>query len=97
MAGFGDTQYKIRSTDPTDLLFECNRVFELIATRLDRIEGYRGEPRLYGTQTTDFDTVHTDASRGVVLKDGANPPNYWRVTIDATGTLQQTSLGREYK
>lgn len=93
---FGDTQYKVRSTDPQDLLFECNRVFELLANRLDRIEGLRGSPTLYATQTTGHDTVHTNASRGVVLKDDGDPPNYWRITIDSTGTLTQTNLGRSY-
>lgn len=97
MAGFGDTQYKVRSTDPRDLMTEVNRVFELLADRLDRIEGYRGEPNLYNRQLTQHDTVHTDASRGVVLKDEANPANYWRVTIDDTGTLVQTNLGRDFR
>ena len=94
---FGAQAYKVRSTDPNDLLTECNRVFELLADRLDKIEGHRGEPVLYARQTTDYDTVHTSATRGVVLKDDATPPVYWRVTIDNTGTLTQTSLGRDYK
>ena len=97
MAGFGDTQYRIRSTDPTDLLFECNRVFELLSDRLDKIEGYRGEPALYARQTTGFDIVHTSNTRGVVFTDDANPPNYWRVTINSAGTLLQTNLGRSYE
>jgi len=97
MTDFGSVPYKIRSTDPNDLLVECNRVFELLANRLDKIEGHRGEPELYARQTTQYDTVHTSASRGVVLKDGADPPVYWRVTIDTAGALVQTSLGRDYK
>jgi hypothetical protein len=97
MGSFGDTQYKIRSTDPRDVVTECNRVFELLSDRLDKIEGFRGESQLYGNQVSGFDSVHTDAQRGVVLKDNANPANYWRVTIDSTGTLQQTNLGRDYK
>ena len=97
MTDFGDTQYKIRSTDPKDIMFECNRVFELLSNRLDRIEGLRGYPVLYGRQTTAHDVVHTSANRGVVLKDDADPPNYWRVTIDSSGVLQQTNLGRNYE
>lgn len=97
MAGFGDTQYRIRSTDPADLITECNRIFELLSDRLDKIEGYRGEPQLHSRQTTAEDIVHTSNSRGVVLTDDSDPPNYWRVTIDNTGTLIQTNLGRSYE
>jgi len=97
MATFGTTPYKVRSTDPNDLLTEVNRVFELLSDRLDKIEGHRGEPVLYARQTTDFDTVHTSPTRGVVLKDDATPSVYWRLTIDSTGTLVQTSLGRSYR
>lgn len=62
-SSFGDTQYKVRSTDPQDLLFECNRVFELLADRLDQIEGFRGTPQLYQRQLTAHDVVHTSASK----------------------------------
>ena len=97
MTDFGDTQYKVRSTDQKDLVFECNRVFELLSNRLDKIEGFRGEPTLYARQTTAHDVVHIDNTRGVVLTDDASPANFWRITIDSTGTLAQTNLGRSYK
>jgi len=94
MTDFGNVPYKVRSTDPNDLLSECNRVFELISDRLDRIEGHRGEPTLYARQFTDYDTVYSGTNKGVVLKDDATPANYWRLTIDNTGTLVQTNIGR---
>jgi len=94
MADFARVPYKVRSTDPMDLLSECNRVFELLSERLDRIEGYKGEPTLYANQYTDYDTIHTGSNKGVVLKDDASPANYWRLTIDSTGTLVQTNIGR---
>lgn len=94
MTDFGDSLYKVRSTDPNDLLYECNRVFELLSNRLDRIEGLRGSPTLYGDQYTAHDVVHTNANKGIVLKDDATPAHYWRITIDSTGTLVQTDLGR---
>ena len=97
MTSFGNMPYKVRSTDPGDLLSECNRVFELLSDRLDKIEGHRGEPVLYSRQITGFDTVHDDKDKGVVLKDDADPANYWRITIDNTGTLVQTNLGRDYR
>jgi len=96
MTKFGDTPYKIRSDDPRDMLLEINRVLELLAERLDRIEGLRGSPVLYNRQTTAYDVVHTSPNKGVVLKDDATPANYWRVTIDSTGALTQTNLGRSY-
>lgn len=97
MSGFGDTLYKIRSTDPQDLMYECNRVFELLSDRLDQIEGLRGSPVLYDRQLTAHDIVHVSANRGVVLTDTATPPHYWRVTIDNTGSLVYTDLGRSYE
>lgn len=97
MSGFGDTQYKIRSTDPKDLVFECNRIFELLSSRLDEMQGLIGSPVLYNRLATAHDIVHISANRGVVLMDNANPPNYWRITIDNTGTLVQTNLGRSYE
>jgi len=96
MTNFGTTPYKIRSTDPRDLMTECNRVFELIGDRLDKIEGHRGEPRWYARQTSDFDMVHTSSNRGLVLRDNADPANYWRITINSAGTLVITNLGRSY-
>jgi len=94
MTEFGDSLYKVRSTDPRDLVFECNRVFELLSERLDRMEGLKGSPQLYAEQKTGYDIVHTDANTGVVLKDNATPPCYWRVTVDSTGTLVITNIGR---
>jgi hypothetical protein len=36
--------------------------------------------------------IDTDA-RGLVLKDAAGPPHYWRITINSAGTLVITDLG----
>lgn len=96
MSGAGVYNIRTITGDLGDVVLECNRVFGLIADRLDKIEGYRGSPELHNDMTTNSDVIVVDKNKGLVLKDDGNPPNYWRVTIDSTGTLQQTSLGRTY-
>lgn len=89
--------YKIVGSDPEDIRVEVNRLMELISNRLDKIEGYRGEPEVFSRQVNKSDLVLDGSGVGVVLRDNANPPGYWRISVDNTGTLIQTSLGREYK
>ena len=89
--------YKVGGSDPDDLRVEINRQLENISNRLDKIEGYRGEPEVWSRQINKEDVVVDNEARGVVLKDDGDPAQYWRVSIDSTGTLSQVSLGREYK
>jgi len=89
--------YKVVGSDPEDLRVEVNRLMEQISNRLDRIEGYRGEPEVWNRQVNKDDLVIDGTGVGVVLKDDGDPPQYWRVSIDNTGTLIQTSLGREFR
>lgn len=92
----GITQYRIRSGDPEILWAELNRILGLISDRLDKIEGFRGTPRFYDSAEFSGDVICLSASDGLVLKDNGDPANYWRVTIDSSGTLQHTNLGRSY-
>lgn len=45
-----------------------------------------------GTDTTD-DVIIDLATKGLVLKDTAGTPHYWRVTISTLGVLTTTDLG----
>ena len=45
-----------------------------------------------GTDTTD-DLIVDLATKGLVLKDTAGTPHYWRVTISTLGVLTTTDLG----
>ena len=45
-----------------------------------------------GVDTTDDVIVDTN-SKGLVLKDNAGTPHYWRVTVNSAGTLVITDLG----
>ena len=45
-----------------------------------------------GVDTTD-DLIVDDATNGLVLKDTAGTPHYWRVTISTAGVLTTTDLG----
>ena len=93
MAG---TVYRVRGTDPADIVLEVNRVFELISDRLDKIEGFRGRPRLYDKLLTSYDVVVLDDRQGVILKDEQNPPHYWRITISG-GAVTPVDLGTTYE
>lgn len=90
------TTYRIRTTDPADQLGELNRLFSLIADRFDKIEGFRGTPKFYNAVEATSDVVCTVPDKGFVLLDQADPPQYWRITVDTTGTLQITKLGATY-
>lgn len=45
-----------------------------------------------GVDTTD-DVIIDLATKGLVLKDNAGTPHYWRVTVNTAGTLVVTDLG----
>lgn len=96
MTGKSESPYKIRSDDPNDLMFECNRIFALISDRLDTIQGFRGYPVIYNKTVTEYDIIIDSNTTGIIFKDDASPANYWRVTIDSSGTLTKTKLGPTY-
>ena len=92
----GGSPYKIRSDDPNDIILEANRVFGLIGDRLDSLEGIRGTPKFYNASEFSSDVVVLDSLKGLVLKDTADPPQYWRVTVNTSGTLVVSKLGASY-
>lgn len=47
---------------------------------------------LQGTDTTD-DVIIDTSAKGIVLKDGAGSPHYWRITVNTSGVLVVTDLG----
>jgi len=89
--------YKIRGSSDEDIRVESNRIFEAISNRLDQIEGYRGEPKVWNREVHTDDIVIEVTGKGVVLKDFGSPSRYWRIGITTSGTMTQTLLGREYK
>lgn len=51
-------------------------------------------PRLYNfIFDSATDVIVDSAAKGLVLKDAAGTPHYWRVTVDASGALVTTDLG----
>lgn len=76
------------------IIIECNKIFAIIADRLDKMEGLRGEPRMYNRVVAEDDVVCIDVDKGLVLSDGIN---YWRVSVGTDGTLSTASLGKEYR
>jgi hypothetical protein len=44
-------------------------------------------------RTQNRDVIVDDAARGLILKDAAGTPHYWRVTVSAAGALVITDLG----
>jgi len=62
----------------------------------DTANGYAGlnasSRTTKGVDTTDDLIVDTN-SKGLVLKDNAGTPHYWRVTVNSAGTLVVTDLG----
>ena len=95
----GSSPYKIRTTkkDVSALILDCNRVFGLLSDRLDRMEGYRGKPRFRNIVLMEDDVVNLYPGKGIVLCDNGNPASYWRITIDSTGSLVYTNIGRDYE
>jgi len=45
-----------------------------------------------GVDTTD-DVIIDLATKGLVLKDTAGTPHYWRITVNTSGVLVTTDLG----
>lgn len=88
--------YKIRGEDPGSWVGEVNKIFELISSRLDNIEGYRGHLKVYNYVEAMSDVVVVDSTKGIVLKDNGNPSSYWRVTIESSGTVTVTNIGSIY-
>ena len=81
LAGYG-------ITDPVEL-----------TTNKNNSSGYAGlnaaSRTTKGVDTTD-DIVIDLATKGIVLKDTAGTPHYWRVTINTSGALVTTDLGTSY-
>jgi len=67
-----------------------------LSDRLDKMEGYRGKPEFRNIVLMNYDVVVTRSDKGIVLRDNGNPASYWRVTIDSTGSLVYTNIGRDY-
>jgi len=67
-----------------------------LQTNKDTVSGYAGlnasSRTTKGVDTTDDLIVDTN-SKGLVLKDNAGTPHYWRVTVNSAGTLVVTDLG----
>lgn len=74
----GTTLVRVNGQSDGDLLLLSTNQVKLSAT--DYIEA-------------DNDIVMTSTSKGLVLKDNAGTPHYWRVTINSAGTLVTTDLG----
>lgn len=78
LAGYG-------ITDPVEL-----------TTNKNNASGYAGLSSVSritkGVDTTD-DIIVDLATKGLVLKDTAGTPHYWRVTISTLGALTTTDLG----
>lgn len=62
----------------------------------DTANGYAGlnasSRTTKGVDTTD-DVIVDTSTKGLVLKDNAGTPHYWRVTVSAAGALVVTDLG----
>lgn len=67
-----------------------------IQTNKDAVSGYAGLNSVSritkGVDSTDDLIIDTDL-KGLVLKDNAGTPHYWRVTISSAGVLTTTDLG----
>ncbi len=67
-----------------------------LQTNKNAVSGYAGlnasSRTTKGVDTTDDLIVDTN-SKGLVLKDNAGTPHYWRVTVNSAGTLVVTDLG----
>lgn len=92
--GRGPYQILVGGLTNDQIVIECNKVFSVIADRLDSMEGLRGEPKFYNRAIAKNDIVCIDGDKGLVLFDGTN---YWRVSVGTDGTLSTASLGKSYK
>jgi len=65
-------------------------------TNKNAVSGYAGlnsvSRTTKGVDTTD-DVIVDVSTKGLVLKDAAGTPHYWRVTISTLGVLTTTDLG----
>jgi hypothetical protein len=66
--------------------------FEKMSKVKENLKEYR--KKTDRIELVDDDIVFDIAGKGIVLKDAATPPHYWRLTIDATGQLVTTDLGK---
>jgi len=96
MTDYGRGPYQIPTGGLSNdlIVIECNKIFSIMADRLDKMEGLRGEPHIYDRMVSDGDIVHINSNKGLVLSDGTN---YWRVGVNTSGSLTTTSLGKYYE
>lgn len=67
-----------------------------VQSNKDAVSGYAGlnsvSRTTKGVDSTDDLIIDTDL-KGLVLKDNAGTPHYWRITVSTLGTLTVTDLG----
>jgi len=67
-----------------------------VQSNKDVVSGYAGlnsvSRTTKGVDTTDDLIIDTDL-KGLVLKDNAGTPHYWRITVSTLGILTATDLG----
>lgn len=67
-----------------------------VQSNKDAVSGYAGlnsvSRTTKGVDSTDDLIIDTDL-KGVVLKDNAGTPHYWRITVSTLGVLTVTDLG----
>lgn len=68
------------------------RAFKAVPPGLREWTQFWQQAELYNVTVTD-DIVIDLATKGLVLKDTQDPPHYWRLTVDTSGTLVTTDLG----
>jgi len=90
LAGYGITDAYTETE--VDLLLSAKES----TSNKNAISGYAGlnaTSRITkGVDTTDDLIVDTDL-KGIVLKDNAGTPHYWRISVSSTGVLSTTDLG----
>lgn len=90
LAGYGITDAYTESE--IDTLLSAKEA----TSNKNAVSGYAGlnaaSRTTKGVDTTDDLIVDTDL-KGVVLKDNAGTPHYWRISVSSTGVLSTTDLG----
>lgn len=90
IAGYGITNAYTKTEVDTNLAAKENTANKNTANGYAGLNAVSRITR--GVDTTD-DVIIDLATKGLVLKDTAGTPNYWRVTVNTLGVLVITNIG----
>lgn len=89
--------YRISADTMDEFIVQMNLILKKIDTDISQLRGLSGDVPMEARSIHSDDVIFTSTDKGVVLKDDGNPPQYWRVWVNSSGTLSTETMDPQLK